>query len=69
MATRRYGINVGEVDTQITETVGAAVSSDSIELTVDLAGAGLTTPAGKEKVLLALKYFEMHILKGYWPPA
>ena len=69
MATRRYGINVGETDTQITEAAGAAVSSDSIELTVDLAGAGLTTPAGKEKVLLALEYFKFHIMKGYWPPA
>lgn len=69
MATRRYGLNVGETLVNITEAVGAAVSSDSIELTVDFAGTGLTTPDGKEKVLLALDMFKMHITKGMWPPA
>jgi len=69
MATRRYGLNSGETEFQVTEAAGAAVSSDSIELTVDFAGTGLTKPDGKEKVLLALDMFKAHIIKGYWPPA
>jgi len=69
MATRRYGINAGETFVHVTEAVGAAVSSDSVELTVDLAGAGLTTAAGKAKVLEALEYIKAHIVKGNWPPA
>lgn len=64
MATRRYGISRGETAGQITEAVGAAVSSDNIELTIDLA-ANLT----REDVLLALEKFEAHIFKGNWPPA
>lgn len=64
MATRRYGISRGEQYNQITEAVGAAVSSDSVELTVDLA-SNLT----KEDVLMALEKIEMHIIKGNWPPA
>jgi len=64
MATRRYGISRGETDQQITEGVGAATASDNIEITVDLA-VSLT----KEDVLLALRKFESHIMKGNWPPA
>lgn len=69
MATRRYGISAGEVHTQITEAVGAAVAADSIEVTVDLAGTGLTKSDGKEKVVNALKMITEHIIKGNWPPA
>lgn len=64
MATRRYGISRGETDQQITEAAGAAVSSDNIELTVDLA-----VSLSKEDVLLALSKFESWIIKGNWPPA
>lgn len=64
MATHRYGISRGESRQQITEAVGAAVSSDSVELTVDLASS-LT----KEDVLLALNKIEQHIINGNWPPA
>lgn len=69
MATRKYGLSVGETEFQVTEGVGAAVGADSIELTVDLAGTGLTTASGKEKVLLALEMFKAWIVKGNWPPA
>lgn len=69
MATRRYGLSVGETEFQVTEAVGAAVATDSIELTVDLAGTGLTTHEGKMHVLGALDMFRAHIIKGNWPPA
>lgn len=69
MATRRYSLNVGDVDKDVTEAVGAAVATKSIELTVDLAGTGLTTAEGKRRVLMALDQFKNWILKGNWPPA
>lgn len=69
MATRLYGISAGETEFQVTEGVGAAVSADSIELTVDLAGTGLGTAEAKHKVLMALDMFKAHIMKGNWPPA
>jgi hypothetical protein len=71
MATRRYKVSVGEVENQIVEEVGAAVNSDTVELTVDLdfAGAGLRTGEGKHKVLMALELLKAHITKGNWPPA
>lgn len=69
MATRRYGISAGETEFQVTEAVGAAVATDSMEFTVDLAGTALTTHEGKGKVLLALEMIKAHITKGNWPPA
>lgn len=69
MATRRYKISAGETQFQIVEEVGAAVNSDAIELTVDLAATGMTTHEGKNRVLLALDMLKGHILKGNWPPA
>jgi hypothetical protein len=64
MATRRYGISRGETQDQITEAVGAAVASDGIELTVDLA-VGLQ----KSEVVMALDQIKNHIIEGNWPPA
>lgn len=64
MATRRYGISRGETEFQITEGVGAATSSDNVEVTVDLA-----VSLSKEDVLLALDKIYAHIVKGNWPPA
>lgn len=69
MATRRYGISVGETEFQVTEAVGAAVVADVVELTVDLAGATMNTAAGRERVILALEMIRNHIMKGNWPPA
>jgi hypothetical protein len=67
MAPRRFGISRGETPFQVLEAVGAAVVSDEIELTVDL--ANLSTAAGKEKVLLGLNALEQYIQKVKWPPA
>lgn len=69
MATRKYGLSAEENLQQVTEGVGAAVGADSIELTVDLAGTGLTTAEGKRKVLMALELFKQYITVGNWPPA
>ena len=69
MATRRYGLSAGETEFNVLEEVGAAVAGNSIELTVDLAGTGLTTAEGKGKVLLALDMLKNHITKGIWPVA
>jgi hypothetical protein len=64
MATRRYGTSRGESQQQITEAVGAAVSSDNMEFTVDLA-----VSLSKEDVLLGLEKIKGHIINGNWPPA
>jgi len=63
MATRRYGLSVGERYNQVTEAVGSATIGDDIELTVDLA-----TVAEREQLLTALERIRMWIIKGNWPP-
>lgn len=74
MATRRYKITPGETEFLITEEVGAATNSDTIELTVDLAATAVPTASGtrsvtKAEVLQALDMFKNWILKGNWLPA
>ena len=75
MATRRYKISVGETEFAIVEEAGAAVNSDTVELTVELANTAVNTAGGgtrtieKEEVLRALSMMHNHILKGNWPPA
>lgn len=74
MATRRYKINPGESEFQVTEEVGAAVNSDLVELTVELAATGVNKVGGtriieKQEVLEALEKIKAHIIKGNWPPA
>lgn len=74
MATRRYKISVGETEFGITEEAGAAVNSDHIELTVELATTAVNAASGtrsvtKNEVLMALEMLENHITKGNWPPA
>lgn len=64
MATRRYGISRGETKQQVTEAVGAAVVSDSMEFTFDLA-ANLT----REDVILGLQKIQMAIMEDTFPPA
>ena len=66
MATRRYGLSKGETEFQVTEAVGSATSSDSIELTVDFDAAA---KPDKKDVLQALDMLKNYILKGNWPPA
>ena len=69
MATRRYRLSVGDNMDQVVEEVGAAVAAESIELTVDLGDAKISSQEGKNRVLLALNIIEAYILKGNWPPA
>lgn len=73
MATRRYKISPGKKLGQVVEEVGAATTSDVVELTVDLGalvhGASGTRTVTKEEVLIALENLEYHITKSIWPPA
>lgn len=69
MATRRYRLSVGDNIDQVVEEVGAAVSAESIELTVDLGDAKIFSQEGKMRVLNALDLIAAYILKGNWPPA
>jgi hypothetical protein len=74
MATRRYKVSVGEGEFAITEEAGAAVNSDTVELTVELATTAVNTQATtrgilKNEVLDCLEKIKNHIIKGNWPPA
>lgn len=77
MATRRYKLSVGEQEFNITEEAGAAVNSDTVELTVELSATAVADgnviggqrAISKQEVLDILEKFENHILKGKWPPA
>ena len=74
MATRRYKVSAGENEFQITEEVGAAVNSDTVELTVELANtavnaSGSTRTISKQEVLECLDEIKNHIIKSNWPPA
>lgn len=66
MATRRYSIarGAGMTDSQVTEAVGAATATASMEFTFDLA-AGLT----REDIVKGIALIKARILKGSWPPA
>lgn len=69
MATRRYRLSVGDNIDQVVEEVGAAVAAESIELTVDLGDAKISSQEGKMRVINALELLMSYILKGNWPPA
>lgn len=74
MATRLFGISVGEGEFAVTEGVGSAVSADKVELTVELATTavndnGTTRGISKQEVLDCLEKLENHIMKSNWPPA
>lgn len=74
MATRRYKISPGEGEFSVVEEVGAAVNSDVVEVTVELATTAVNEGAStrgvlKHEVLEALEKIKNHILKGNWPPA
>lgn len=74
MATRRFGISIGEGEFQVTEAAGAAVSSDTVEVTVELAATAVYKQGGqraanKSEVLDALEKIKNHIIKSNWPPA
>lgn len=75
MATRRYGISVGQAEEEVTEGEGAAVDADLVEVTVELDADeitvdGVTTRAiSKAEVLDSLDKIKNHIIKSNWPPA
>ncbi len=74
MATRRYKLSVGEGEFSVTEEAGAAVNSDAVELTVELAATAVNAASGtrgilKNEVLECLENIKNHIIKGNWPPA
>ena len=64
MATRRYSIARGEQDFSVTEAVGAATATKSMEFTFDLA-VGLT----RDEVLRGLDSIKRYILTDQFPPA
>lgn len=74
MATRRYKINPGEREEDVVEEAGAAVNSDAVELTVELANTavnegGATRTIEKQEVLDAIDKIRNHIVDSDWPPA
>lgn len=74
MATRRFKISVGEGEFSVVEEAGAAVNSDTVELTVELATTAVNTGATtrgvlKSEVLEAIDKIKNHIIKANWPPA
>ena len=71
MATRLYKIGPNENEYQVTEAVGSAVATKSIELTVDLVATavGGTRALTKDEVILALKELSDYIAGRSWPPA
>lgn len=72
MATRRYSVAPGDADAYgITEAVGAATATKSIELTVDLANVveGNTRALQRQEVVTALEKLVDYIHQRNWPPA
>lgn len=74
MATRIYGVSVGDKANEVTEGVGSAVAADTVEVTVDLAATTVNTNSGqraitKEEFVNGLKLIIDHVVKGNWPPA
>lgn len=73
MATRRYKVSVGEGEFSVTEEAGAAVNSDTVELTVECSATAITQGATtraitKSEVLDLVEKIKAHIVKGNWPP-
>lgn len=73
MATRRFKISIGEKEEDVVEEAGAAVNSDTVELTVECAttavnDGGTTRAPLKNEVLDAIDKLKNHIIKAAWPP-
>jgi len=73
MATRLYGISIGEGEFAITEGAGSAVAADTVELTVEMASTAVNAASGtrqvtKQEVLDCIDKIKNHILKSNWPP-
>lgn len=74
MATRRYKISVGEAIVAVVDEAGAAVNSDTVELTVELATTAVNITGGtrainKMEVLEAIEKLQQYIIKNNWLPA
>lgn len=74
MATRRFGLSVGESLENVTEAVGSATAADNVELTVDIASTvvkegGSTRTIYREEVLIILNILSQYITRVQWPPA
>lgn len=74
MATRRFKVSPGEGEFSVVEEAGAAVNSDVVELTVELATTAVNTQAttrgvSKAEVLECIDKIKNHIIKANWPPA
>ena len=65
MATRRYGISVGESFSNVTEAAGAATAADHIEITIDNA----ITTVGKAEIVRLMRVLEAAIVMDTYPPA
>lgn len=69
MATIRLKLSPGEGEFSITEEAGAAVNSDTVELTIEQASTavnvnGTTRKINKAEILDILEKFEAHIIKS-----
>lgn len=71
MATRLYGVSVGEGEFSVTEGAGSAVAADTVEVTVELSATAIggARAVTKQEVLEALEKIKNHIIKGNWTPA
>lgn len=74
MATRRYMINAGERDFEITEAVGAVVVTKNIELTVDFGALAALTPTltgtqARLQIANSVRLLADRIATENWPPA
>lgn len=69
MATRLYSVandfrfEADASGVEVTEAVGSATVTTSIELTVDLA-----VVADRQRVVTALETLRAYIMEGTWPP-
>ena len=67
MATRRFGMNLGDTVELVQDVVGAATVARNIELTVDQAAlisdGGATRAIKRGEVLVAIKVLEQAVLK------
>lgn len=74
MATRRYKLSVGETHQDVVDEVGAAVNSDTVEVTIELAASVYKTGGGtrtisKDEAIMAIEQIADYIAKSDWPPA
>lgn len=70
MATRLYGVSVGEAENSVVEGAGSAVVADTVEVTVECSATAIggARKVEKQEVLDALDKIKRHIIKNNWPP-